>query len=106
MHTTMEPTTSIDTQTRTQLNIEVTSRNGIDTGTQKNILDALAQQPARAAVTFKGTNIWEDGTASTTSVSGFSVGGQELAHRRPFCISSDMPVDFLGGAAVTSVPIT
>ena len=70
--------------------------NGIDTPTQKKIIETLGKQPPMAQVLFSVDNTWKGGTRSTSSFTTFTAAGQEHHHETPLRVETDMPGVFLG----------
>jgi uncharacterized OsmC-like protein len=72
------------------------SANGIDTVTQAQIIDAMTQRPALAAVQFRVENTWQGATRTRSAVASFSAAGQEHVHANTHHTASDLPGPFLG----------
>lgn len=68
--------------------------NGIDTDALRDVMAAVAEQPARGQAKFQVSTQWKGGTASETRVRGYEIGGQRIA--RDFTIRTDEPLELLG----------
>jgi uncharacterized OsmC-like protein len=70
--------------------------NGVDTATLFATLDAVRAQPEIAKFQFRAQNVWQSGTHSRSTISGFYGAGQELAHLSPTVLEADHPVVLVG----------
>jgi uncharacterized OsmC-like protein len=71
-------------------------RNGIDTPTLLDTINAVGAQPELAAFTWRATNRWQLGTHSRTTLATFRGAGGEQAHVREFTFDADHPVVLVG----------
>lgn len=65
--------------------------NGIDLEATLGARDALAEQPAAAAFTWRATSEWVDGTHTRTTFEDFFGLGADQAHRQTFHVDTDHP---------------
>jgi uncharacterized OsmC-like protein len=74
-----------------------TIRNGVDTQQMFATLDAIGEQPALGAFTFRATNRWINGAHNRTRVQGFHAAGREDDSRREaFVIDAGEPAVMFG----------
>lgn len=71
-------------------------RNGVDTPTLLNTINAVGQQPELAKFQFRATNRWKQGTHSRTRIQSFSGAGGEHEHRQEFIYDADHPAVLVG----------
>ena len=80
------------------------TRNGVDTATLFDTLDAVKANPDIAKFQFRATNRWVSGTHNRSTIHGFFGAGQELTHRRASTFDADHP-DVLVGADNAPTPV-
>jgi uncharacterized OsmC-like protein len=68
--------------------------NGVDVDALREMVQAVAQDPARGQVEFRVRSDWRGQTRSRTSVDSCTIGGQAVA--RTFSIDTDEPFELLG----------
>lgn len=71
-------------------------RNGVDTPTLLNTINAVGQQPELAKFQFRATNRWKQGTHSRTRIHSFSGAGGEHEHSQEFVYDADHPAVLVG----------
>ena len=71
-------------------------RNGVDTPTLLNTINAVGGQPELAKFTWRATSRWQHGVHSRTQISTFHGAGAEQAHVREFTFDADHPVVLVG----------
>jgi len=71
-------------------------RNGVDTPTLLNTINAVAAQPELAKFMWRATNRWQQGTHSRSTISSFHGAGGEQAHAREFTFDADHPAVLVG----------
>jgi uncharacterized OsmC-like protein len=77
------------TRTSTQEKI-----NGIDTDALSATIDAIRADPSKASCKFFAATEWRNGTVSSTKVSRYELGGQEI--KEDYTIPGDEPIALLG----------
>jgi uncharacterized OsmC-like protein len=78
----------------TTTQIELT--NGLDTAAQQQIIGALTNNAQLAQVTFHAQNNWMGSTTTRSTISRFSIGGQDCTHDQELKVDTDLPGPFLG----------
>jgi uncharacterized OsmC-like protein len=73
-----------------------TVRNGVDVDRLVQTIDAIKGDAAIAAFTFRAKTSWQQGGASTSSISSFTHMGQETAHVQTHVLRGDEPDVLLG----------
>ena len=68
--------------------------NGLDMDTLAEVIRDIAHDPANGQVEFRVRSEWKGPTRSRTSVTSYTIGGQEV--HRPFTIDADEPFELLG----------
>ena len=71
-------------------------RNGVDTPTLLNTINAVGGQPDLARFTWRATSRWQQGTHSRTHIASFRGAGGEHAHAREFAFDADHPAVLVG----------
>jgi len=71
-------------------------RNGVDTPTLLNTINAVRQQPELAKFQFRAINRWKQGTHSRTRIQSFSGAGGEHEHSQEFVYDADHPAVLVG----------
>jgi uncharacterized OsmC-like protein len=73
---------------------EATVDNGVNVEALLGAREALGEAPEAAKFTWRATNVWENGTHSTSKVEGFYGLGEEHQHRSTFSFEADHPECF------------
>jgi uncharacterized OsmC-like protein len=73
-----------------------TIRNGVDVDRLVQTIDAIKGDAAIGAFTFRAKTSWQQGGASTSSISTFTQMGQETAHVQTHVLRGDEPDVLLG----------
>jgi len=75
---------------------EVTNHrvNGIDMDALGDVVEAVAQDPAKGRVAFRVASAWAGGTKSRATVESYTLGGEEIPRR--FTMDVDEPHELLG----------
>jgi len=75
---------------------EVTNHrvNGIDMAALGDVVEAVAQDPAKGRVAFRVASAWTGGTKSRATVESYTLGGEEIPRR--FTMDVDEPHELLG----------
>lgn len=68
--------------------------NGIDTGSLREVVEAVAADPAKGMVRFQVATAWQGQMRCETKVSSWMLGGQTLPHSHTIVI--DEPPELLG----------
>lgn len=71
-------------------------RNGVNVPVLFGTLDAVKDQPGRAAFQFRARNRWKSGTHSRTTINGFYGAGQEHQRIAAFSYDADHPAVLVG----------
>lgn len=79
-------------QTATEL--EPNRVNGLDVDALTETIEAVKQDPAKGQVAFRVKSAWKGQTRSETTVTSYSLGGEEIPRR--FTIAADEPIELLG----------
>lgn len=77
--------------------IEVHQVNGVDLGTLKGTIQAVADDAELGKCHFRASNSWMGGTRNRTRVSGFYGAKQEIPHKQDFTLDADEPAILAGG---------
>lgn len=80
----------------TQVTVNKSARNGVDTETLFATLDAVKAQPELARFQFRARNRWVSGTHSRGHIHDFYGAGQELKHGHEFAFDADHPTVLVG----------
>ncbi len=68
--------------------------NGLDMDALAEVMRDIAQDPAKGQVEFRVRSEWKGQTRSRTSVTSYTIGGQQV--HRAFTIDADEPFELLG----------
>lgn len=68
--------------------------NGLDMDALAEVMRDIAQDPAKGQVEFRVRSEWKGQTRSRTSVTSYTIGGQQV--HRAFNIDADEPFELLG----------
>ena len=68
--------------------------NGLDMDALSKVMREITENPAKGRVEFRVRSEWKGQTASRTSVTSYTIGGQEV--HRNFTIDADEPFELLG----------
>src|SRR4029450_11380090 len=68
--------------------------NGLDMDALAEVMRDIAHDPAKGQGEFRARSEWKGQTRSRTSVTSYTIGGQEVP--RPFTIDADEPFELLG----------
>jgi uncharacterized OsmC-like protein len=68
--------------------------NGLDMDALAEVMRDIARDPAKGQVEFRVRSEWKGQTRSRTSVTSYTIGGQEV--HRAFSIDADEPFELLG----------
>jgi uncharacterized OsmC-like protein len=72
-------------------------RNGIDVDQLVATIEAIKEDPALGAFTFRARSTWKDGTHNVGEIAGFTYAGSEDRSRAaPFALQGDEPPVLLG----------
>jgi uncharacterized OsmC-like protein len=76
--------------------VETTRRrvNGLDVDALTQVVREVTDEPAKGQVEFRVRSEWKGQTRSRTSVTSYTIGGQEV--HRAFTIDADEPFELLG----------
>lgn len=80
----------------TEITIDDTVRNGVDTATLFATLDAVKGQRELARGEFRVRNRWVNGTHNRSTFSDFYVAGGEQQHKQDHTADADHPVVLVG----------
>ena len=70
------------------------SVNGLDVDALREVMREISADPAKGQVEFRVRSEWKGQTKSRTSVTSYTIGGQEV--HRTFTIDADEPFELLG----------
>jgi uncharacterized OsmC-like protein len=68
--------------------------NGIDVAALTEVVEAVAADPAKGAVTFRVSTAWKGQTRSESTIESYSIGGERVDRR--FKLTVDEPFELLG----------
>jgi uncharacterized OsmC-like protein len=72
------------------------TRNGVDTATLFATLDAVKQAPEAANFQFRAHNEWISGTHNRSTIADYFGVGEERSHERTFVFDADHPAVLVG----------
>jgi uncharacterized OsmC-like protein len=77
--------------------VSTTASNGIDVGQLVATIEAIKEDPALRAFTFRARSTWKEGTHNVGEIAGFTYAGSEDRSRAaPFVLQGDEPPVLLG----------
>jgi uncharacterized OsmC-like protein len=74
--------------------LETKRVNGLDMDALTDVIRQITADPAKGQVEFRVRSEWKGQTKSRTSVTSYTIGGQDV--RRAFTIDADEPLELLG----------